>query len=228
MNPRCTGEPISWLQLERFALGELPPEPAARVQQHLQACPLCARCLAEIRGVDQPPLPPLPAAGRAERRALTSHRWRWFALAGASALAAATWLVLPLPARPPGTRSKGVDVVLTLVRERRGAIQEDPAGFQPNDRFKALVTCPPGRAVAWALVSFQDGLAAAPVASGGGLPCGNRVPLPASFRLTGNTGTAVCFLGIIGARQPPPIESNDPSALEDAGAACVRLARDPD
>jgi hypothetical protein len=224
----CTGEPISWLQLERFALGELEPAGAARVQEHLQACPLCARCLAEIRGSESALLPALPAGRRANGPVVASHRrWRWLVLAGASALAAASWLLLPLPGRRAATHSKGVDMVLTLVRERQGTIQEDPPGFLPEDRFKALVTCPPGRAVAWALVLLQDGAPAVPVASGGALTCGNRVPLPGAFRLTGNAGTAVCFLGLIGQRQPPLIESHDPAALEQAGAACLRLSRDP-
>jgi hypothetical protein len=226
----CIGEPISWLELERFALGELAPAASDRVQRHLTGCLLCARCLADIRGPAQAAaLPPLPAR-RPPRpdRAPVRPRWRrrWWTLTGAVAAAAATWLAVPA-LRPSGTQPKGIDVALTLVRERQGNVHEEPTGYLPEDRFKALVTCPPGRELAWALVLFQEGSPAAPVASGTNLICANRVPLPGAFRLTGTTRTAVCFVGLIGSAQAPSVEASDPSALEQAGAACIRLARDP-
>jgi hypothetical protein len=239
---RCASEPISWLELERFVLDDLPPARATSVQQHLQGCPVCALCLGRIREpAAAPVLPPLPARPprpRSEPLAVRARRrWPWLAgagLAGATALV----LLLALPAlRPPGgTATKGIQVALTLVRERQGAIAEDPGGYHPDDRWKALVTCPEGRELAWALVLFQDpgaGAAApliAPVASGNRLGCGNRVALPGAFRVTGDGRAAVCFVGLLGGMPGSPLvpTARDPAELEQEGAACVRLTRDPD
>ena len=249
---RCISEPISWLELERFALDELPAEPATRVQGHLAACPVCARCLSGIRTetVALPDLPPArPGARPVDGRGL--RRWRWTLLGLGATLAGATaavaLLATPAVRERAGTASKGMPVALTLVRERDGIVVEDPGGFRPDDRWKALVTCPGGREVSWALVLFGDGpesgserppLApsepgppgatplASPVASGTGLVCGNRVPLPGAFRLTGADRAAVCFLGLLGSAVPL-LERAEPSSLEQAGAACVRLTREP-
>jgi hypothetical protein len=243
VSPRCVNEPVSWLELERFALDELPPARAAGVQQHLQGCPACALCLGRIRQPDPslvllplPPLPVRPPRPRGEPLAVRARRrWPWLAgvsLAGAAAVA----LVLAVPAlRPPGgNASKGIQVALTLVRERQGAVSEDPAGYRPDDRWKALVTCPEGRDLAWALVLLQDpgggGSApvVAPVASGSRLGCGNRVALPGAFRLTGRGPVAVCFVGLLGGMPGSPATVRDPQTLDQEGAACVRLARDPE
>jgi hypothetical protein len=242
---RCRDQPISWLELERFALDELEPARAASVQQHLQGCPACAICLGRIREpaatLVLPPLTVRPPPPRGEPLAVRARRrWPWLAgvgLAGATAAA----LVLAVPAlRPPGgTASKGVEVALTLVRERQGAVTEDPAGYRPDDRWKALVTCPEGRELAWALVMLQDPAGGgsapvvAPVASGSRLGCGNRVALPGAFRLTGQGPAAVCFVGLLGGMPGSPPTARDLQAIEqgaadqDSGVACVRLTRDP-
>ena len=234
MNTRCTLAPISWLELERLVLGELSPEAERRVKSHLDDCPLCARCLTRIRedgvALALPPLidpalipaiPPRPVANVRVRRR------RWPLLAGGSLLlasGAAALLLLALPADRlrPGTTSKGMDVTLTLVRDRQGTIAEDPPGFRADDRWKALVTCPPGRQVSWALLLFEESSAASTISSGSDLACGNRVPLPGAFRLTGPGRGAVCFLGL-GAG---PSATDDP-VPSPAGAACVRVSREP-
>ena len=244
MSATCTSEPISWLELERFALGELPAGPATRVERHLSACPLCAGCLGQIRSGDPGlVLPALPAAaaqavpGRTRRPRLhASRRWPIVGL-GAALAGVAALLVLAWPAldRGSGTATKGIDVALTLVRERQGTMAEDPPDYHPDDRWKALATCPAGRELAWALVLFQEGAPATPMGSGTKLACGNRVPLPGAFRLTGTGRAAVCFLGHAGLENVGPEENigstsasevaaAGPTDLEHAGAACVRLS----
>ena len=37
----CIGEPVSWLRLERFALGAADPA----IASHVAACPACRHCL---------------------------------------------------------------------------------------------------------------------------------------------------------------------------------------
>jgi hypothetical protein len=237
VTPACISEPISWLLLERFALGELAADPAARVERHLRDCPACAGCFGRIRAEAALALPELPAAAARPAGGRGAGRRRWPLLAmGASfaGAAAAALLLLAPPARDRRavTASKGVEVALTLVRERQGAMAEDPAGYRPDDRWKALVTCPGGREIAWALLLFQEGEAtgavAAPVASGSGLACGNRVSLPGAFRLTGAGPLAVCFValldGQIRAPGAPPSSAADIAAMDQAGAACVRLS----
>ncbi|MGH7293845.1 MAG: zf-HC2 domain-containing protein, partial [Polyangiaceae bacterium] len=67
MTPRCTAEPISWLRLERYHLGELRGAERQAIADHLAACEACAACLARIEQDDAvalPVLPPLPAPRR--------------------------------------------------------------------------------------------------------------------------------------------------------------------
>lgn len=47
--PRCGGLPAA--ELREYLLAEAPPEAAARVEQHLAACPACGRVAARVRGV---------------------------------------------------------------------------------------------------------------------------------------------------------------------------------
>jgi hypothetical protein len=45
----CTGTPVSWLRLERLALGELPGDEARLVEAHLGECAACRACAEECR-----------------------------------------------------------------------------------------------------------------------------------------------------------------------------------
>lgn len=45
----CTGTPVSWLRLERLALGELAGEEARLVEAHLRECPACRARAEECR-----------------------------------------------------------------------------------------------------------------------------------------------------------------------------------
>jgi Putative zinc-finger len=232
---RCTtSQPISWLALERHALGELPPAEANAIADHLRHCPACQTCAARITTDSErlrlPDLPPLPAIPPLRSRAVPSAErpkwWRWSigATAGAAlAVAAVMLLVGRLPGdgpRPRSTNVKGMAVGLTLVRERDGAIAEDPPGFLPSDRWQALVTCPAGPPLDWALLLFQNSAPAQRIAGGTALVCGNRVPLPGAFRLTESGRASICFLAVTGADDIPPGHAAD---LEHSGAACVRL-----
>src|SRR5690242_18996247 len=53
---------VSWLTLEQYALGELPPETKVRVDQALEVSPELRSCLARIQSDRARTLPPLPVA----------------------------------------------------------------------------------------------------------------------------------------------------------------------
>ncbi len=206
----CIGEPVSWLRLEAFALDSRD----AAIRAHLDACPACARCLDEIES-DVVALPVLVVPERAPRR-------RWW-LAPAMALAAAALIAVVLWRRgTPGedrvredmTLVKGVgEVTLGLVRERDGAIRGDATTFQPGDRWKIVVTCPPSGSVQVETavidpLSIDTPLAPARIA------CGNRVVLPGAFSLTGSAPNQICIR--VG-EQAGPIRAGAP------GVACVTV-----
>lgn len=219
----CIGEPVSWLRLERFALGGGADR---AVHDHLARCAACARCLDEIRG-DRVALPPLPAspAGEASRRAPRAPRVlrRWLAPAMALAAAAAVLLVLwrgrgtPDEAAPREdvARVKGVgEVVLGVVRERGGVIRHDARTYAPGDRWKVVVTCPPA-ASAWIDVAVHDaGRVDHPLAPAR-IGCGNRVFVPGAFSITGGRANRVCVR--VAAGEAP--DRAQPAAPE----ACVTL-----
>lgn len=43
----CIGTPVSWLRLERLALGELAGDEASAIEAHLRECPACRACADE-------------------------------------------------------------------------------------------------------------------------------------------------------------------------------------
>lgn len=203
----CISEPISWLQLETFALGTTD----AAVASHLAACPACAHCLDEIRG-DLVALPPLavPAAP-------TRSPW-WTRLVPAMALAAATILVILLwraedtVEREDMVRVKGVgEVVVGTVRERDGVIRHDPRSFVAGDRWKLVITCPPAASAHVEVTVAELGSDAIdrPLAPSD-IACGNRVVIPGAFRITGARANRVCVTITSAAGSEP-------------GTACVTL-----
>ncbi|HXU81709.1 MAG TPA: hypothetical protein VN914_09960 [Polyangia bacterium] len=179
-------EPISWLRLERKALGEISGAEGASIDQHLAGCATCREAAASLqRSLRLAPLPVME-----ERARLRPPAWRW--LVGATAAAAAVTVFL---ARPSPPSIKGSDITLTLVREHDGDTDLDPAFFAPGDRFKLLVTCPPQFRFPWDVVVFQDGqVRSFPYSKRGRLSCGNQVPLFGGMRLTGTTPVTICFL----------------------------------
>jgi hypothetical protein len=80
---------------------------------------------------------------------------------------------------------------VSLVRERDGDIAHDPSGFRPGDRFKVLVTCAAADPVTVELTVVQAGDEDRPLAPVQ-LSCGNRVPLPGAFRITGREPVSIC------------------------------------
>jgi len=228
----CAGEPLSWLVLERHALGELSPAEAARVRAHLASCAACATCAVEAAR----PLPLIAVAG-APLMASGAARpawWRRYAVAWATtaALACAAggnlWRARVPEHSPAGAIGdtlpgvKGGDVALALVRERDGAITHGAETFAPDDRWKALGTCPAGGIVFWDL-SVRDGDGGRvrfPLQPAGPIRCGNRVALPGAFRLSGAGRAEVCLTL---AADPLP---RDPSQTKPPGAGrtnCVSL-----
>ena len=187
----CIGEPISWPRLERHAIA-----PDATVAAHLDACRACRTCMDAI-AADTIALPELPRS-----IASAPKRRTWVRVAApAFALAAAAIVVLVVFARREAPEDRfaikgGGELVLGLVRERAGAIADDPTTFRTGDRWKVVVTCPPGNALdlvtsvaeigPGASVQIDHPLAPAHVA------CGNRVALPGAFSLTGAHPNRIC------------------------------------
>jgi hypothetical protein len=231
----CIGEPISWLRLERFALGV--PDPS--IASHIAACPACRQCLDQIHD-DAIALPPLdlpiavsvalpaalptgvPAAvPAAPPRPARRRRW----LAPAFAMAAAAIVLIVVLARPTprgdeeelatrvaiGIKGLG-EITLELVRERGGAISFDARSFAPGDRWKVVLSCPPGASAGtmWIDVTVADGLTTDHPLAPAQLACGNRVVVPGAFTVTGIRANRVCARVAAG-----------PDA--DAGTACLTL-----
>ena len=200
----CIGEPVSWLRLEQFAADGND----AAIAQHVAACAACKRCLSEIQG-DLVALPPLAVPAQTRAR-----RWTWW-LAPALSLAAAAAIAIVVLRPRPETREdvahvKGVgEVVLGVVRERGGVVRDDVATFAPGDRWKIVLTCPPGGTVRVEVSVTEHGAARAdhPLAPAS-IACGNRMVLPGAFSLTGRYPNRVC------ARV---------SGTEDSASACLTI-----
>lgn len=200
MSAPCIGEPVSWLRLEQLALAELDAGGTADVRTHLDACAACHAAFARISD-DARPLPALPLVAL---QAARPPWWRrWLVPGGGLVLAAAAVLLLlfrtadraprPLPEHAVRVKGAGV-VVVTLVRERDGAIAFDPPGVRDGDRWKVQVTCAPGGA-AWVDVAVDQrgevDFGPAPQR----IACGNDVVVPGAFRVTGGAATVCIAIG---------------------------------
>ncbi len=228
----CVSEPVSWLDLELYALGELPGEQLRAVDQHLAQCEACQGCLDTIQAdaVALPALPGIEPAAKPAPEPAPEQRpwWRWlrWSLAPAVAVAAAVLLAVLLPEDPavdlPPRRVaiKGGDLALTLVRRRGAATTDAPRTFAPGDRFKVEVTCPPGQTLGWDVVVYQGGKAAFPFTPGGSLLCGNREPLAGAFGVTGDQPAHVCL--VVGAGLKRARLGGGPQRLPSS-AACLSL-----
>ncbi|MDB4989774.1 MAG: hypothetical protein JWN04_4952 [Myxococcaceae bacterium] len=192
-------EPLSWLTLERYALGELSSEERARVAARLAASHEDQSCLDSILS-DASTLPPLPVARPTAPEVATKlaalRRRRW--LAGSSALlaAAAAWALsfvhfdaLPASQRHVSEGVKGGDVALSIHGEQSG---EDASTFSQGERFKVLLTCPEWLSTQLRVVVFQGRQAYEPLARVPVFSCGNHVPWPGAFRLDGTAPVDVC------------------------------------
>jgi hypothetical protein len=194
MSP-CIGEPVSWMRLERYGLGELPAAELATIREHLAACPACGECFARIElGRELPALPPLAAGSpRARPRA---EWWGWLAVASAAAVAlllvARTQPDVALPGSHLRAPAKGGDFAIELVRIDAQNQLRDATHFTPSDRFKVLLTCPAPWLGHADLVVYQDGRAFFPLAPQLIESCGNRRALAGAFQLDGASPASVC------------------------------------
>lgn len=200
----CIGEPVSWLRLEQYALDELERGDKAAVDAHLSDCTACRSSLSSITDDDWR-LPALTPSVQPRRPALLA----W--LTGSAAVAAVCVVALVLLSRSGGEQAAGVPgprvsikgagtVAVKLVRERDGSTALDPSRYAAGDRFKVLLTCPPGTSLRADAVVFQDREAAFPLTAQT-IQCGNGVALQGAFRVTGNTPFTVC--AVIGDRAMP-------------------------
>ena len=206
MSGTCINQPVSWLRLEQFALGELPATAQAEVLSHLHECAVCASCLANIQN-DVIVLPELPSATLAQTRA--NARWFRRAAVVAPLLAAAAALMIWMRAGSPNyqtatatTRVKGAgDVALSVVRARptNGAdvVALDATTFRNDDRFEVALTCGAGGAVWARTIVWQADHAGQVERASAPLPtariaCGNHVVLPGAFRITSAPPARVC------------------------------------
>jgi len=201
---RC---PVSWLELERLALGELDATRASAVRAHVAGCDACAACARRIDDDASAPLPALPPrAARGGGAAVTPIGARgavrepgrggaFGRVAGALALAASVALFFALrpeePVDEPRSGAKGGDVTLELAREAGGGTPAEAGVFQDGDRFKVVVSCPPRLRAHWDVVVYDESGASFPLAPAV-IACGNGVALPGAFRLTSAREATVC------------------------------------
>jgi hypothetical protein len=190
-------EPLSWLTLERYALGELSPEERRDVEARLAESEQDRACLAEILS-DRSELPPLPQVSPIDS-AKKRQRTRWL---GASATLCAAAAVLVFLLRPSGElrdeHVKGREVALRLVSDRQGP---EPTQFSAGERFKVEVTCPPSLSGSLRLVVLQGAELFEPLPRDASFRCGNLVPWPGAFALDGSEPAEVCVYW--GTREKP-------------------------
>jgi hypothetical protein len=186
------GEPISWLALEQHALGELDGERAAAIDASADAdTRACLELTRQPRTLRSLPLQAAPAPSWIERL-----RRRW--AVGAGVLVAACAVVLVIALRGDGDRLGGGTVKgggepeIELIRERHGAVTPAATRFRDGDRFKLVVTCAPDRRLTGEVVVRQAGQTYRPLPAVD-VPCGNRVPLPGAFRITGIEPAEICL-----------------------------------
>jgi hypothetical protein len=230
-------DPVSWLLLERYALGEVTPAEAAVVERALAADPDTRACFESMKEpVRLRPLPLQPAAPPAHvvalrrvRRALSSP-WSAAVLAVAAVFALYFGVVgrKPDDAELPSAmvRIKGGDRSIALVRDRDGTVTMDPKSFEAGDRFKVLFTCPPGSDERVQVYVLQGKEASTPLALPDPIPCGNGVPLPGAFSLTGSVPSTVCVAWGDAARRPDAVRRAPAAALRGS-AVCTELTPGP-
>lgn len=186
----CIGEPISWLRLERYGLGELASHESEAVAQHLSKCPVCEACYRQIADDVAVPLLPRMAAPPPRRRA----RLAWVGAAGAAAAALLVVWIRGPGLDPPGSHLavKGGELSIELVRLGVDGRMREPTQYHPDDRFKVLVSCPPPWRGVVDVVVYQDDAASFPLDAQTLDECGNRRSLEGAFRIDGTGPATVC------------------------------------
>lgn len=185
----------SWLELERWALGELDGEDAARVERALSEDEAVAAAHRQIIAPRPAlkPLGPLP-----ERRSLLRRRPWWVPALAATAAAAGLVVAIQGTDEPddPRERTKGAPrrPVVTLVAERDGRLREAPTRVSTADRLRLLATFDGPEPLAYDVVVVEETLTSFPMPRGSVLPRGNRVPLEGAFRLDATGRVRVCLI----------------------------------
>jgi anti-sigma factor RsiW len=215
-------EPLSWLTLERYALGELSADERAQVEARLATSEADRACLAEILE-DKSELPALDAnpvvvsiAAARERR-----RPQWLAWSAALAAAAAALIIVLRDPVPHGASTtgdddhvKGSEVTLRLISDRQG---HEPTHFNTGERFKVQLSCPASLSQALRVFVVQGSQVFEPVPRDASFRCGNLVTWPGAFALDGNEPADVCVYW--GSNQHPTA-----SDFEQSQTSCSRLA----
>lgn len=205
MRVQCTNTPVSWLELERYVLGESLIEDAVR--EHLAECDACTQVSSAI-AADERTMPALVIPSPVQP---TRAWWKWAAVLVPVALLLVFW-------RSPGRGGqsssgvKGDSLSLTLIRERSGVLLA-PTHHAPNDRFKAQVTCAPGMRMV-DLVVRQDGALNLPIPTSL-VDCGNATSMPGAFTLEG--GVAEVCIQLVSEK-----DQGAPQVKDDA--VCVIVA----
>jgi hypothetical protein len=232
-------EPVSWLRLERYHLGELPPEEAEAVERAIATDPETRECIESIRQpVRLNPRPELPLRAEvpAPESPLVKRRYLRDALKSpwpTLVLAAAAAFFVYVSARPTNevdgappprlVHVKGGDVAIELVRERQGVVTPNPVSFAEGDRFKVKLTCPPSMTKdTFEVLVIQGQDASRPLAPLGAVVCGNGVALPGAFSLTGAAPSSVCVAWGGAARTEGRLGSKELASLRGS-AVCETL-----
>ncbi len=181
---------VSWLMMERYALGELGESQRREVERCLARSESARARLKEILE-DSSPLPELPAlVPLATTRPHRSRVWlRWgSALAAAALVALAFVSAREVESSPERAQIKGGELTISLVSE--SGVRE-PETFAQGERFKVLVTRAPGRRESLHLLVFQAGARFEPLAPAR-IEGGNLVPWPGAFALDGDAPAEIC------------------------------------
>lgn len=195
-------QPLSHLTLERYALGELPQAEAMAIAAQLESSAKDREVYDAILAdsAELPPLPqldlPNPASTTPSKPAPVTPLRRILPIAIPLATAALALLAL-LPKSDPGLEPplhlpsgvKGDDVILSIVGEQSGLNAERR---MRGERLKLRVTCPPGTLERARVTILQGDEVFHPLPEVSDFPCGNQVPWPAAFRLTGDTPATLC------------------------------------
>ncbi len=227
----CTGQPISWMRLEQYALGELAERERFEIASHLERCSACGECFAAIERMPAPELSFLdaPVVRLPERRSRSWNAWPLWAGAGAAlASAAAVLLLLVQPQADPAARRhvKGGDFALELARLDRAGRVQNSTYFAAGDRFKALVTCPPEWRGVVGIVVYQDHHKYEPLPVQELDACGNRLALEGAFSVDGEARALVC--ASFAKNESEWRRAFDASSAPSNGSVCTPLERSAD
>jgi hypothetical protein len=218
--------PLSWLTLERYALGELPSDERDAIKSALAQDEMARAWLSQIE-TEQRTLPALPpllvdvTTSSKRHKGVRGARLFWSRAFVAAAALLLAILIGPFSddsrdgpsAIDHASRSavavKGGQLVIGLVRLRSGATSHQPKTFVATDSFQVLVSCPPRhRGVTLRAVIEQGGKRYYPWGRRiDGFQCGNRVLLDGAFSIDGKEDAWVCVKLEIAPRagsKPPP------------------------